>query len=190
MNPREQLPFGGSFNNGSDTAVLVLRARQRLFVCDCKLNTDDFSPSNLKQSFASNFVVTVRSKSLLLGILSIVLLTGSRLSAVPIEPTAKELLKEMERRPVMFVPARVGWHAARKPTANLSLALEQYGPQATARAVRASLKAALVPDPLAMGSLLFCAFALRWIRLRKQSGPKQVHVPAIAPQDMALPRAA
>jgi len=133
--------------------------------------------------------VTARGKSLLLGILAVVLLTGSRLVAVPIEPTARELLKEMERRPMMFVPARVGWHPARKPTANLSLTLEQFGPQATARAVRASLRAALVPDPVAMGSLLFCAFALRWIRLRKAQ-PKQADMPAIAPQDMALPRAA
>ena len=36
------------------------------------------------------------------------------------------------------------------------------------RAVRASLKAALTPDPVAMGALLFCAFALRWMRLRKE----------------------
>jgi hypothetical protein len=36
------------------------------------------------------------------------------------------------------------------------------------RAVRASLKAALTPDPIAMGALLFCAFALRWMRQRKE----------------------
>jgi putative effector of murein hydrolase LrgA (UPF0299 family) len=154
------------------------------------LPADDFFPSNLKQSFASKSVVIARRKPLLLGVLSVVLLTGSRLTAVPIEPTAKELLKEMERRPVMFVPARVGWHTARKPAANLSLTLEQYGPQATARAVRASLGTALVPDPLAMASLLFCAFALRWIRLRKDQVQKQVEVPSIVAQDLALPRAA
>ena len=149
-----------------------------------------FLPSNLKQSFASNFIVTSRRKSALIGLLSVLLMTGSKAIAVPIEPTAKELLKEMERRPVMFVPARVGWHTARRPPANLSLTLEQYGPQATARAVRASLKAALVPDPLAMASLIFCAFALRWIRLRKESEPNQAQVPAIGVRDLAMPRAA
>jgi hypothetical protein len=49
-----------------------------------------------------------------------------------------------------------------------NLTFEKYGPQSTARAVRASLKAALAPDPLSMGALLFCAFALRWMRMRKE----------------------
>jgi hypothetical protein len=50
-----------------------------------------------------------------------------------------------------------------------NLTFEKYGPQSTARAVRASLKAALAPDPLSMGALLFCAFALRWMRMAERT---------------------
>lgn len=89
-------------------------------------------------------------------------------SATPIEPTFKELLKQVERPATTYIPARIGWNTPEKQPAYFNLALEQYGPQATARAVRASLKAALTPDPVAMAALLFCAFALRWMRLRKQ----------------------
>ena len=49
-----------------------------------------------------------------------------------------------------------------------NMTFEKYGPQSTARAVRASLRSALTPDPLSMGALLFCAFALRWMRMRKE----------------------
>src|SRR5579872_5854274 len=88
------------------------------------------------------------------------------LIATPIEPTAKQLVQELQRPPAVFVPARVGWDSAQRQAPNFNFTFEQYGPQATARAVHASLKAALIPDPVAMAGLLFCAFALRWIRTR------------------------
>lgn len=89
-------------------------------------------------------------------------------NATPIEPTVKQLLKQVERPATTFIPARVGWNTPEKKPVYFNLALEQYGPQATARVARASLKAALTPDPIAMAALLFCAFALRWMRLRKE----------------------
>lgn len=56
-----------------------------------------------------------------------------------------------------------------------NLTFEKYGPQARARAVRASLKTALAPDPLSMGALLFCAFSLRWMRMRKELPRRAEH---------------
>jgi len=66
-----------------------------------------------------------------------------------------------------------------------NLTFEKYGPQSTARAVRASLRSALAPDPLSMGALLFCAFALRWMRMRKEQtdrakGTAQAALPGAA----------
>ena len=90
------------------------------------------------------------------------------LSASPIEPTAKQLVKELERPPMQFVPARVGWNQSQPQAPDFNLTFEQYGPQATARAVRASILAALTPDPVAIAALLFCAFALRWMQVRKK----------------------
>lgn len=54
--------------------------------------------------------------------------------------------------------------------------------------MRSSLKAALVPDPVAMGALIFCAFALRWMRLRNQQ--RVMAVRSVADATRALPRAA
>jgi hypothetical protein len=54
------------------------------------------------------------------------------------------------------------------------------------RAVRASLKAALTPDPVAMGALLFCAFALRWMRVRKDEQQSEQPAQSVT----ALPGAA
>ena len=51
--------------------------------------------------------------------------------------------------------------------------------------VRASLKAALTPDPLSMGALLFCIFALRWMRVHQEQ--QQI---SEAQQKTALPGAA
>jgi hypothetical protein len=100
-------------------------------------------------------------------------------NATPIEPTVKELLKQVERPATTFIPARVGWNTPEKQPAYFNLALEQYGPQATVRAVRASLKAALTPDPVAMAALLFCAFALRWMRLRKEQVQENAEVAVV-----------
>jgi hypothetical protein len=110
------------------------------------------------------------------------------LSATPITPTPRELLKEAQRPPMRYIPARVGWAAAKPTPIHVNLALEQYGPQATVRAVRSSLKAALTPDPLAMSPLLFCAFALRWMRLRREHAPGEPI--AVSEKEVPLPRAA
>jgi hypothetical protein len=112
-------------------------------------------------------------------------------AATPIRPTAKQILDEMQRPQIPFVPARVGWEMGQKPAAQFNLTLEQYGPQATARAVRASLLAVLLPDPLVAASLLFCIFALRWVRTHRQKPLATLaKVPAEKSRALELPRAA
>jgi hypothetical protein len=110
------------------------------------------------------------------------------MSATPITPTPQQLLKEAQRPPVRYFPARAGWDIGKPSPIHVNLVLEQYGPQATVRAVRSSLKAALTPDPLAMGSLLFCAFALRFMRIRREqvSGEKK----SVSSMEVPLPKAA
>jgi hypothetical protein len=144
--------------------------------------------SNPQPRLASNQNVSFHRRTPFLIAFSAVLSIAPFVNATPIEPTAKQLIQELQRPPVVFVPARVGWNAPQKPAAHFSLTLEQYGPQATARAVRASLKAALTPDPVSMGALLFCALALRWMRMRKEK--LQPANAATAAQETALPRAA
>jgi len=66
-----------------------------------------------------------------------------------------------------------------------NMTFEKYGPQSTARAVRASLRSALTPDPVSMAALLFCAFSLRWMRMRKEhtdraKGAAQAALPGAA----------
>ena len=116
----------------------------------------------------------------------LVLSLAPALCATPIRPTPRELLKEAQRPQTPFVAARVGWETSEPPTTNFNLALEEYGPQATVRAVRASLKSALVPDPSAMAGLLVAAFGLRWLRVRRERRLEG----SIAPVDVPLPRAA
>jgi hypothetical protein len=141
--------------------------------------------SNPQHRLASNVVVTAHYR--MLGIV-VLLATAANVTATPIEPTAKELIQELQRPAVKFVPARVGWNTQERTTVPFNPTFEQYGPQATVRAVRASLKAALTPDPVAMGALFFCAFALRWMRMRSDRTQEAESSPAGS--EVGLPRAA
>ncbi|MBV9072772.1 MAG: hypothetical protein JOZ10_03990 [Acidobacteria bacterium] len=111
------------------------------------------------------------------------------LCALPIQPTPKQLLEELRRPKRDFIPARVGWDEGRQPVHDFNVTFELYGPQATARAVRASVLAALTPDPVAMAALLFCAFALRWMRMRHQDAGEKIEQELTA-QPVVLPKAA
>jgi hypothetical protein len=145
--------------------------------------------NNPQHTSASNLNV---SHYRTLGVLALaapsLMMFSAAMSATPITPTAQELLKEAQRPPMRYIPARVGWGTGKPTPIHVNLVLEQYGPQATVRAVRSSLKAALTPDPLAMGSLLFCAFALRFMRSRReQESGKKFAVPNT---EVVLPKAA
>jgi hypothetical protein len=147
------------------------------------------SPSNPQPRPASNLEVIARRHMPVLLAIVAMLACLPLASATPIEPTAKQVLKEMQRPQIPFVPARVGWESS-QPAVHFNLTLEQYGPQATARAVRASLLAVLMPDPMVAASLLFCIFALRWIRMRRQTAVAPQPAEAAEAPQFELPRAA
>jgi hypothetical protein len=126
---------------------------------------------NLKQRFASNMLVSGSRKPWIFASLAGVIALSLPLYATPVESAPEQLHTATQGARAPFLVARAGWDSAQKQAWNLNPTFEHYGPQATARAVHASLWAALTPDPIAMGALLFCAFALRWMRMRKEQQP-------------------
>lgn len=127
--------------------------------------------SNPEHRLASNLTVSSRTEKLRLGFISILLASSS------------------------FATTDLVARGGKQPAIK-AVAVQEVSPKGTAaivssdqraRAVRASLKAALTPDPVAMGALLFCAFALRWMRSRKD---QQHTAEAIAPHNGALSGAA
>ena len=142
-------------------------------------SSDRLFSSNPQHGVASNFAVSTRRRTIGFALLSGLLITTTCLSAAQLKPIGQA--PQAQRAPAKPSPARAIAADASTQT------FERYGPQATARAVRASLKVALVPDPLCMASLLFCAFALRWMRKRKED--MQQPAPAIA-TNSAFPGAA
>ena len=142
-------------------------------------SSDRLFSSNPQHGVASNFAVSTRRRTIGFALLSGLLIITPCLSAAQLKPIGRESAPQARRAPAKPSPAL----AADDSTQTF----ERYGPQATARAVRASLKVALVPDPLCMASLLFCAFALRWMRKRKED--MQQPAPAIA-TNSAFPGAA
>jgi hypothetical protein len=139
--------------------------------------------SNLQHTLASKVVVSSHRKGPVLAAFFALLSVAPRVSATPngswINTPAPT---------VRYVPAQLSGRAPRTIAAGPGRTFDRLGPQATERAVRSSLKAALVPDPVAMGALIFCAFTLRWMRLRNQQ--RVAAVRSVADAMPALPRAA
>lgn len=143
----------------------------------------------MNQSIASNISVNSTGKRLILvTFFTGAMAAGSWLGAHLIDPKPQQLLDEVSRPARVSVAGFVS-NDSRRGAPNFNFTFEKYGPQATARAVRASLLATLTPDPVAMGALLFCAFALRWIRMRGTDKPKIVSKEAAAPK-LVSPNAA
>ena len=138
------------------------------------------STSNLQHTMASNVDVSSRRLSRAIGAIFVVS-TMSVVSATPVD-SGMNIPVPAAR----YVPAQLSGNTPRTIAANPGRTFDRLGPQATERAVRSSLKTALVPDPLAMGALIFCAFALRWISRRQQVTGR--HSPAN--EAPAVPRAA
>lgn len=139
--------------------------------------------SNLQHTLASNIDVSSRRKWPILALAVFVSCAISSLGATPIETGTN-----IPAPALSYVPAQLSGRAPRTIAANPRRTFDRLGPQATERAVRSSLKVALVPDPLAMGALFFCAFALRWMKAQKRQSVAAVR--SIAETRPALPRAA
>jgi hypothetical protein len=102
--------------------------------------------------------------------LALAMLFTAQAFAVPIKPNLEKMLRQQQQQQVRpYEPARAGWdgpEAVPAKDASPNPVYEAYGPASTARAIRASLKAAAMPDPaaiLGIGMLI-----LLWRVARKQ----------------------
>jgi hypothetical protein len=84
--------------------------------------------------------------------------------ATPIRPDVQRLLAAPPA-PAQFVPARAGWHGPETPAPVRGLN-GQLDRASSARAVRASLLAAAIPDPWAVLAIGAAILLLRWMRLK------------------------
>ena len=96
----------------------------------------------------------------------------------PVRPDMQKLLSKPRSRQERFAPARAGWDGPEGAPAGADparLALEQYGPAATAREARANLIAAAAPDPKIWGFLVMLILLLRqWLpeKIRRRRPPQ------------------
>lgn len=113
---------------------------------------------------------------------------GAQAWAVPIKPDLEKILKEQQQTPRHYEPARAGWNGPEmvKPQeSSPNPVYEAYGPASTARAIRASLRAAATPDPVALLGIGMLILLLRMVRGQGKKamvvvmGPK----PEMAPQE-------
>jgi hypothetical protein len=106
--------------------------------------------------------------------------------ATPIKPNLKKLLAQPAPKKPAYIPARAGWDGPEQRTPEPNLYTQRYAPQASARAMKASLLAAAIPDWRAVLGVVLVIFLLR--RLRRAS---PAETPASHQQPQAdVPRAA
>lgn len=106
--------------------------------------------------------------------------------AVPVKPDLEKMLKQQEQRPRHYEPARAGWNGPEmvKPQESApNPVYEAYGPASTARAIRAALRAAATPDPIAL--LGIGMLILLW-RVVRQQGHRQKGALAVISQHETL----
>src|SRR3954471_6945771 len=94
--------------------------------------------------------------------------------AIPVKPNLEKILKQQEQRARPYEPARADWDGpemVRAQDASPNPVYEAYGPASTARAIRASLRAAATPDPaaiLGIGMLILLLRLARHQRTQRQ----------------------
>ncbi len=87
--------------------------------------------------------------------------------ATPIRPDLKRVLVQPAADAAQFPLARAGWNGPenqQSPQAAPNPTLEEFGPAGTARAVRASLAAAFIPDYRAVAAIGLIILLLRRLR--------------------------
>jgi hypothetical protein len=112
----------------------------------------------------------------------VVAVLGVQAFAVPVKPDLEKILKEQQQRPRHYEPARAGWNGpemVRPQESSPNPVYEAYGPASTARAIRASLRAAATPDPVA---LLGIGMLILLLRVVRSQGQRKAAVVAIGPQ--------
>ncbi len=118
----------------------------------------------------------------------LVTILGVQAFAVPVKPDLEQILKEQQQRPRHYEPARAGWNGPEmvKPQeSSPNPVYEAYGPASTARAIRASLRAAAIPDPVALLGIGMLILLLRMVRAQGQR--QKAAVVVIGPQPEMVP---
>jgi len=113
---------------------------------------------------------------------------GVQAFAVPVKPDLEKILKEQQQRPRHYEPARAGWNGpemVRPQDSSPNPVYEAYGPASTARAIRASLKAAATPDPVA---LLGIGMLILLLRVVRSQGHRKASVVVMGPQAQVAPQ--
>lgn len=138
------------------------------------------------QPAASNFLVIGerlprRILAVLTGIFICLLLAAAVQSsnAAPIRPDLKQVLAGPPEDKTQFPLARAGWdgpETQRNRTDAANPTLERLGPAATARAVRAELVSAAIPDYRAVAGILLVILLLRRIRKAREQQRRLAHV--------------
>jgi hypothetical protein len=103
--------------------------------------------------------------TILMTALALLLLTVIKAEASPIKPDIDKVLAQPASQPDRFAPARAGWDGPEMTESKpLNLTLEQIGPSATERDIRAGLVGAFVPDYRALAVIGLIILLLRRIR--------------------------
>ncbi len=94
-------------------------------------------------------------------------LTGSA-AATPIRPDLQKILAQQQEAAMQFVPARAGWQGPEMttPTPETNPGIAVLQESSAAKAARASLIAAAIPDPRVVALIGLTILLLR--RLRKK----------------------
>ncbi len=93
----------------------------------------------------------------------VLVLTAQFALATPLRPNLKKLLSQPPPDRHEYIPARAGWDGPELKDLQDNLYVERYSPEASARAVRAGLIAAAVPDWRAVLVIAALILVLRYV---------------------------
>jgi|SRR5256885_14242307 len=90
--------------------------------------------------------------------------------ATPIKPKPEDVIKELGRPRMIFPAARAGWNGPEPndQPRSFNVLLEQYGPEGSARAAKASLIEAAQPDFRIFMAIGMAILLMRILRSREQ----------------------
>jgi hypothetical protein len=90
---------------------------------------------------------------------------------VPVKPNLEKILQQQQQRPRHYEPARAGWDGPEMTQPQEGApnpVYDAYGPASTARAIRVSLRTAVIPDPGAVTAILMLILLWRTLRQRHE----------------------
>lgn len=90
--------------------------------------------------------------------------------ATPIKPKPQDVIKQLTRPRTVFPAARAGWNGPEPndQPRSFNVLLEQYGPEGSTRAARASLMEAAQPDLRIFAAIGIAILLMRVLRSREE----------------------